>query len=127
VVPLGVGIDLVDVRRVKRMLDRKGERALKRLLTDREQDYCLDQAAPWEHVAARIAAKEATYKALQIRNDARAIGWKEIEVVRADSGAPSIELHGLAEQIARESSVEQILVSLSHTLEQAAAIVVVTG
>ncbi|MFQ6047712.1 MAG: 4'-phosphopantetheinyl transferase superfamily protein, partial [Gemmatimonadales bacterium] len=61
---IAVGLDLVEVERVRRLLQSKGERALRRLLTDAERDYCMAQAVPERHVAARLAAKEAAYKAL---------------------------------------------------------------
>ena len=60
----GVGIDLVDVDRIERLIVQYGERALARLLFEGEREYCLSKAAPARHVAARVAAKEAAYKAL---------------------------------------------------------------
>ena len=65
---LAIGIDLVTVARVERLLERHEDRALERLLTDAEQAYCRGMAYPARHVAARIAAKEAVFKALQGRN-----------------------------------------------------------
>lgn len=124
---IGVGIDLVEVKRVEDMLERKGERVLEKLLTDRERGYCMRQAAVGQHVAARIAAKEAAYKSLQLRDDARAIGWRDIEVVRRRDGGPTIEFHGLAKRIAEECSVSRVLVSLSHTSSQAAGVVILLG
>jgi holo-[acyl-carrier protein] synthase len=81
-------------------------------------------AFPARHVAARIAAKEAVYKALQGTEDARGIGWREIEVVRDDQGRPSVRLHGRA--VARLAAVgaHDVLLSLTHTDDLAAAIAV---
>jgi holo-[acyl-carrier protein] synthase len=120
--PVAVGLDLVDIARIGRMLERKGERALRRLLTPTERDYCLRQPHPARHVAARVAAKEATYKALQGSAAARAIGWREIEVVRDWDGRPAVRLHGGAARRATELGVRETLLSLSHTEEHAAAV-----
>lgn len=122
--PVAVGLDLVAIARIKRMLSRKGEYALRRLLTERERAYCCTQHEPARHVAARVAAKEATYKALQGSAAARAIGWHEIEVVRDWDGRPSIEWYGRAAARAAELGARGILLSLSHTDDHAAAMVV---
>jgi holo-[acyl-carrier protein] synthase len=109
---LGVGMDLVDIGRVARLLERKGDRALARLLTERERAYIATRADPAPHVAARIAAKEAVYKALQQLPGARRVGWRDIEVRRADEGRPDIELHGLAAALAAGARVH---LSLTHS------------
>ena len=120
-----IGIDLVAVTRVQRMLDRVGDRALARLLTDQERAYCVTMAVPARHVAARVAAKEAVYKALQGTEHARGIGWREIEVVRDAFGRPSILLHGRAAERLRDVGGTSVLVSLTHTDDLAAAMAVV--
>lgn len=125
--PLATGIDLVAVARVQRMLDRLGERALSRLLTDDERAYCVGMAVPARHVAVRIAAKEAVYKALQGSDEARAIGWREIEVVRVEHGRPVVGLHGRALARLETMGGREVLLSLTHTDELAAAIAIVTG
>jgi len=124
---LGVGIDLVDVHRIGEMIERKSDRVIQKLLTDSEREYCLGQAIPAQHIAARIAAKEATYKALQLVPEARGISWQDMEVERAANGAPSIRLRGRAAEVAESAGVKLLLVSLSHSNLQAAAIVMVQG
>lgn len=124
VTPVAVGIDLVDVERVARLLAHHGERAWHRLLTAQERSYCRTQAAPARHVAARLAAKEAAYKALAIASETGFIGWREVEVVREDHGRPGLVLHGRARHTASRLHIAQTLVSLTHTREQAAAVVV---
>jgi holo-[acyl-carrier protein] synthase len=123
--PLAVGVDLVAVARIERMLDRVGERALQRLLTPDERAYCLGMAFPARHVAARVAAKEAVYKALQGTEDARGISWRDIEVIRDLTGRPSVRLHGRAAPRLGQLRGTQVLLSLTHTDELAAAIAVV--
>lgn len=119
----GVGIDLVDIARVQRLLDAKGERALRRLFTSDEVDYALTRALPAQHLAARLAAKEAAFKALTGNALARAIGWREIEVVRGDHG-PTLSLHGRAAERAAQLGVTGIWVSLTHSETTAGAVVV---
>jgi holo-[acyl-carrier protein] synthase len=125
--PLGLGIDTVDVRRVKRMLERGGERVLQRLLTEGERLYCLSQSVPARHVAARVAAKEAAFKAFHSGGVRRMIGWQEIEVVRLDHGEPTLALHGRAKDSADELRAARALVSLSHSDTQAVAVVLLVG
>jgi holo-[acyl-carrier protein] synthase len=119
----GVGIDLVDIARVDRLLDAKGERALRRLFTADEVAYALARPLPAQHLAARLAAKEAAFKALSGSSLARGIGWREVEVVRGD-GHPTLALHGRAADRAAELGVTSIWVSLTHSATTAGAVVV---
>lgn len=124
---LGVGVDLVEIRRVQAMLDRHGTRATDRLLTPREASYCCGKARPAQHMAARLAAKEACYKALQGAEGARAVGWLDTEVVLDEEGRPSLTLHGRGRAAADRLGVARAFVSLSHSLDSAIAIVVLSG
>jgi len=119
---VGVGVDLVEVERVRRMIAEKGAHVFDRLLTPAEAAYCRSRPDPAEHVAVRLAAKEAVYKALQGSNAARGIGWREIEVVRAPDGRPDVALTGLAAREAQELGVRRVLLSLSHTHQAAVAV-----
>lgn len=125
--PLGIGLDVVDVERVERMLARHGDRALSRMLTEGERAYCERMAAPARHVAARLAAKEAAYKALSVDPDAGWIGWLELEVVRDAKGLPHLAFHGRADASATRLGVRSALVSLSHSDASAAAVVLLLG
>ena len=122
---MGVGIDLVELARVARLLERKGERALARLLTAGERAYLATRADVVPHLAARIVAKEALFKAMQSLPGGRAVGWRDLEVLRAESGRPSVALHGQAARIALAQGGLQIHLSLTHTVSAAAAIAVV--
>jgi holo-[acyl-carrier protein] synthase len=124
---IGVGVDLVEVARVSAILADKGSRVLARLLTPAERAYCESRPDVATHVAVRLAAKEAVYKALQGSPAARGIGWRDIEVVRAPDGQPDVSLVGLAAQRARELGVARVLLSLSHTHIAAIAMVVLEG
>jgi len=124
---IGVGIDLVDTSEAARLLDRWGDRLLHRLLTDEERDYVTRAATPSQHLAVRLAAKEAVYKALQSLPGSRAIRWREIEVVRQQGGRPVIRLHAEAGRVASLGGVVRIALSLTHTTRTAGAVAVVEG
>jgi holo-[acyl-carrier protein] synthase len=121
---IGVGVDLVEVARVAAIIADKGGRVFARLLTAAERTYCESRPDPATHVAVRLAAKEAVYKALQGGPDAAGIGWREIEVIRAPDGRPDVRLSGLAAERARALGVSRVLLSLSHTHEAAVAVAV---
>jgi len=124
VTAIGVGVDLVEVSRVAAIIGDKGSRVFERLLTPTERAYCESRPDPATHVAVRLAAKEAVYKALQGSEAARGIGWREIEVIRAPDGRPDVRLTGFAAARAEELGVERVLLSLSHTHQAAVAVVV---
>ena len=121
---VGVGVDLVEVSRVGAIIADKGARVFERLLTPAERAYCESRPDPATHVAVRLAAKEAAYKALQGSESARGIGWRDIEVIRAPDGRPDLVLSGLAQARARALGVRRVLLSLSHTHLAAVAVVV---
>lgn len=94
---LGIGVDLVDMRRIERLLEKFGERFIQKVFTKQERAYASLSPHPLQVYANRFAAKEAAAKALG--TGMRGIGWKEIEISRAPSGAPSLIFHGKAYEI----------------------------
>ena len=121
----GVGLDLADIDRIARLLARHPERARARLFTAGERAYCDRRGAPARHFAARFAAKEAAYKALAGSEEARHIHWQEIEVANSLlDGRPTLLLHGAAARRAAELDVVSIHVTLTHSEQVAAAVVV---
>ena len=119
----GIGIDIVDVPRVKRIAEEFGDSLFERLFTESEKAYCLSKKNPEINFAARFAAKEAFLKALAsgLRGG---IEWKEIEVVRDKMGKPGLKLRGKAAEVAEGLGVTRAHLSLSHTADYAAAVVV---
>jgi holo-[acyl-carrier protein] synthase len=117
----GVGVDAVDVERFRATLDRR-PRIAERLFTDAERAYA---AGDCQRLAARFAAKEATMKALGA--GIGSTGWRDVEVVRAPSGAPSLELRAAAAARAERLGVAHWHVSLTHTPTVAVAVVVAEG
>jgi holo-[acyl-carrier protein] synthase len=122
---VGVGIDLVDLERIRALLASKGEHAMARFFSDREREYLGSRADATGHAAARIAAKEAVYKAMQALPGARGVGWREIEVSRDAEGRPAIQLHGLAARVSDERGGLRIQISLTHSATSAGAIAIV--
>jgi holo-[acyl-carrier protein] synthase len=120
---VGSGIDLVEIDRIQRSIDRYGDRFLKRVYTQAEQDYCLRKRNSAESFAARFAAKEAGAKALGT-GIGFGVNWREIEVVREPSGRPTIRFHGRAAEISRHLGAVHAALSLTHTNQLAAASVV---
>lgn len=124
---IGLGIDLVEVSEAQRLLERWGERLLRRVLTEQERTYVLRFPRPAKYLAVRLAAKEAVYKALQGIPGTREVGWRDIEVERGEEGRPGIRLHGAAIAITERAGVVRISLSLTHTDRTAGAVAVVEG
>jgi holo-[acyl-carrier protein] synthase len=123
---VGIGIDTIDIERIERMLAAQGDRMLRRLLTADELAHMSTKVAPAQHVAVRLAAKEAAYKALAGNDLARGIGWRDVEVVtRPADGAPELRLHGHAAARFAELSATRLHVSLTHSATTAVAVVIV--
>jgi holo-[acyl-carrier protein] synthase len=111
----GVGIDLLDIERLERALERR-PRLAERVFTDAERAYAAAHARPGLHLAARFCAKEAVAKALGMT----AWSWRDVEVV-ATGGAPELRLSGAVAARAKELSV-RASVSLTHTDTTAGAV-----
>ncbi|HRJ07039.1 MAG TPA: holo-ACP synthase [Prosthecobacter sp.] len=120
----GAGIDLVEVPRIRSILEKHAERFVGRTFTDGERAYCESCADPAMHFAARFAAKEAAAKALGTGVWAEGVDWKDFEVTRAANGRPGLLLHGAALARADALGVRAAHLSLSHTRELAIAQVI---
>jgi holo-[acyl-carrier protein] synthase len=120
---VGTGIDLVEIDRIHRAIERYGPRFLNRVYTPAEQAYCLRKRNAAESFAARFAAKEAGAKALGT-GISFGVSWLEFEVVRELSGRPTLRFHGRAAQIAVHLRVSRAALSLTHTGSLAQASVV---
>ncbi len=123
---IGLGVDLVEVDRIRASLDRFGERFLDRVFTGRERDYCAGRRFPAQHLAGRFAAKEAGAKALGT-GLSRGVGWQEFEVVRQAGRPPELALSGRALHRAAALGVTRISLSLTHTDHYATAVVIFEG
>jgi holo-[acyl-carrier protein] synthase len=123
---VGIGVDLVENARIEHSLERFGERFLKRVFTAGEIEYSQSMKYPARHLAARFAAKEAVSKAFGT-GIGKAMGWKDIDVRRKESGEPFVVLEGGAKKLAEERKVSKVSITLSHTEHHAMAMVVVVG
>lgn len=116
---LSVGIDLIEIARIKESCERYGEHFFRRILTDKEVRYCFQKANPYESIAVRFAAKEAFAKAVGTGISAK-VHWHDVEVEHESTGKPHLKLNREIEGV----QPEKISLSLSHTHEYAVAIVV---
>jgi holo-[acyl-carrier protein] synthase len=120
---LGIGVDIVEIERVERLLDRFGERIARRLLTPREFEQFTARGAPAGFLASRFAAKEATAKALGT-GIAQGVGFHGIEVVNSASGQPGLNLQAGAAAWANRLGVAASHLSLSDEKHYCVAMVV---
>jgi holo-[acyl-carrier protein] synthase len=121
---LGIGIDLVEVDRIRSSYERFGERFLKRILTPAEIAYCLSHRFAAPHVGARFAAKEAISKAFGT-GIGQQLGWLDMQICRKPSGEPFVTLHGKGAALLAGRGGRIIHVSLSHTQAHATAIAII--
>ena len=118
---IGVGVDAVEVDRFRKVLARTPGVA-RRLFTDAERAYGERARDPAQRLAARFAAKEATMKALGV--GLGAFKFHDVEVTKARSGKPSLQLTGAAAELAARQSVTALHLSLTHSDETAEAVVI---
>jgi holo-[acyl-carrier protein] synthase len=119
---LGTGIDIVEIDRVARSIDRFGDRFLHRIFTAGEIAYCSRKKNAAESYAARFAAKEAGAKALGTGIQ-HGVAWRELEVRRQPGGRPSLHFSGRAGALAERMGVRHIALSLTHSTTVAMAAV----
>ena len=116
------GVDLIEISRISQAIERHGERFLRRIFTSKELALVGDKPPS---LAARFAAKEAVAKALG--TGIGEVSWHEIEILRGDARQPALCLKGAAARLAEERGLRTWSVSLSHTHDQAIAMVVAFG
>ena len=120
---VGIGVDIVEVDRIRRIVARHGDRFVRRVFSDREAEYCRSCVHSEQRFAARFAAKEAVLKAL-------GVGWQDgvsfcdVEVCTNELGAPTVQLSGRALELSRRLGATRFFVSLSHDARYAVAQVV---
>ena len=110
------GIDIIEIARIKKAIDRWGEAFLHRIYTDAELKLCRQKTSS---LAARFASKEAVMKLLD--TDRNGINWREIETLSHPSGKPLVNLYGQAQSKANKLGIKEIAVSLSHSKEHVIA------
>ena len=123
---LGTGIDLAEVDRIRHAAERFGDRFLNRIYTPGERARVEKSANKYERYAARFAAKEAGMKAIGTGMRG-GVSWREFEVVNLASGRPTLQLHGVAAEVAAKLGVKSISLSMTHTASQGMALVILEG
>ena len=116
---VGLGVDIVEIERMKSILDRR-PRFAEQVFSEEERAYCDKTASPATHYAMRFAAKEAVVKAIGT-GFSEGIWVHDIEVERAKNGRPSVKLSGRALEIAEEQGIRDLSLSMSYTHTEAVA------
>lgn len=117
---IGTGVDIIEVARIDRLLEKHSPRFEEKIFTPDEILYCKSKAKPGIHFAARFAAKEAVMKCLGTGMD-KGIAFNEIEVTHEPSGQPTIKLHGKGKEQSARLNIKTIHISLSHENKYAIA------
>lgn len=121
---LGLGCDVIEVARVRGVIERHGERFKRRVFTAEERAYCESMAHPWRHFAARFAAKEAVSKAFGT-GIGEVFGWTSAGVYHGPRHAPLVRLDAKGEELLRRVGGTAVRVTLSHSDSLAMAVAVV--
>lgn len=119
----GVGVDLVEISRIKEILDKYYDRFLVKVYSSPEIEYCNDRAEPATHFAAKFAAKESFLKALGI-GLYMGVNLTDVEVIHQLNGKPILRLHNSAKDMLIEIGISLINLSLSHTRTHACAVII---
>jgi holo-[acyl-carrier protein] synthase len=122
----GIGTDIVECLRVRRMIERHGELFLTRVFTDREMRYCQRSKRSTEHFAGRWAAKEAVLKCLGT-GWSKGICWTDIEVANDPAGKPGINLQAATQAYAKSIGIRDVLITISHCRAYAVAYALAVG
>ena len=123
---LGHGVDIIECPRLDKMLAHHGDRLLQRVFTAHEQVYCQKHKERIQHLAGRFAAKEAVLKALGTGMRGR-MKWTDVQIANDDLGKPEIVLSGESAAVAEKMGITRVLVSISHTRENAVASAIAVG
>ncbi len=111
-----VGVDIVEIERIQRVIDRWGQRFLRRIYTEAELDSCRNRVP---ELAARFAGKEAVMKALGTGRNG--VSWRDIEILPNRNRAPRVFLQGRARRRASKLGIRELAISLSHSRDYAVA------
>ncbi len=120
---VGIGVDIVEIAKIKLAMDRRGERLKQRTFTPLEIQYCEERANKYQHYAARFAAKEAVFKAIST-GWRQGVAWTDVEVCNEISGKPDLLLKGKTLEFANQLGALKYWLSLSHTDQYAVAQVI---
>ncbi|HTA75532.1 MAG TPA: holo-ACP synthase [bacterium] len=120
---VGMGVDLIEIERVKKAHLKHGQRFIDRLFTASEAKYCLRKSDPYPSLAGRFAAKEAVIKAFSHGFGGR-WKWTHIEVTKELSGKPTLKLHGIMEKLRVDRKINHVHLTIAHSKRDATATVI---
>ncbi|HTC21354.1 MAG TPA: holo-ACP synthase [bacterium] len=120
---VGLGVDLIEIDRVKSAHLKHGQRFIDRLFTPGEAHYCLRKKDPYPSLAGRFAVKEAVIKAFGHGFGGR-WKWTQIEVVREPSGKPTLKLTGIMEELRTKRNIDRVHLTIAHSKRDATATVI---
>ena len=118
----GIGTDIIELDRIRRSYERYGADLVDYLLSPREKDLLPGGPTRVQFLAGRFAAKEATYKAIGSSLD-KGVRWTDLEILKSHNGAPKIQLSGRALELAQQSKISDLHISISHCKDYAVAFV----
>ena len=119
----GIGTDLVEVKRIEKIIQRWGERFTEKVYSRNEIDYCTRKACPAIHYAARFAAKESFLKSLGI-GLGMGVSLKDIEVINDAKGNPQLKMNERIREVLDTHGITSVHISMTHTREHAHAVVI---
>lgn len=117
---IGLGVDIIEVKRIKDAVEKWGEGFLRKVFTATEIEYAHSKRFVYQHLAARFATKEAVLKAFG-GGWKRTLPWKDVEIINNKNGKPEIKLYREAKKLYNKRKIKEIVVSMSHTKDHAVA------
>ena len=119
---IGIGIDIIEIDRIKESIDDYGDQFLHKVYTANEIKYCLSKKNKYQHLAARFAAKEAIYKAISSNWNSE-LSWQDMEIINAPNGMPEVKFKGNLEKFL--SGDKSLKISMSHSRDYVACVAIV--
>ena len=119
---IGIGIDIIEIERVQKSVEKYGEQFLNKIYTQTELDYSLNKPNKYQHLAARFAAKEAVFKALTTGWN-KDVGWQDIEIYNESNGMPLVKLRGELESFLTNG--KSLKISMSHSRDYVACVAII--
>jgi len=110
---LGIGIDIIEIDRIKQSVDKFGETFINKIFTETEKKYCLSKKNKYQHLAARFAAKEAIFKAISTATGF-SFGWKDLEIYNEKNGMPRVKLLGNLSEFLDDD--KDLKITMSHSV-----------
>jgi len=118
----GIGIDIIEIDRIKDSVEKYGDHFLNKVYTEKELEYCMAKFNKYQHLAARFAAKEAVFKALTTGWN-KEIGWQDIEIYNEPNGMPLVKLKGdLSESLTNGKNLK---ISMSHSRDYVTCVAII--